>query len=94
MHVAVVTIELYLPGCNSLKEKRSKLKPLLMRLQREFNISTAELEHNDLHRSAGIACAVVGNNDRHLQRTLETIPRWIEQNRPDLQVVDHQIILL
>jgi uncharacterized protein YlxP (DUF503 family) len=94
MHVAVVTIELHLPGCNSLKEKRSILKPLLARLQREFNISTAELEHNELHRSAGIACAVVGNNDRHLQRVLETIPRWIERHRPDLQVVDHHIILL
>jgi hypothetical protein len=94
MHVAVVTIELHLPGSNSLKEKRGILKPLLARLQREFNISTAELEHNDLHRSAGIACAVVGNNDRHLQRMLETIPRWIERHRPDLQVVDHQIILL
>ncbi|MCK5053611.1 MAG: DUF503 domain-containing protein [Anaerolineales bacterium] len=94
MHVAVVTIEIHLPGCNSLKEKRSKLKPLLARLQREFNISTAELEHNDVHRSAGIACAVVGNNDRHLQRMLEKIPGWIERHRPDLQVVDHQIILL
>ena len=94
MHVAVVTIELHLPGCNSLKEKRGILKPLLARLQREFNISTAELEHNDMHRSAGIACAVVGNNDRHLQQMLETIPRWIERHRPDLQVVDHQIILL
>jgi len=94
MHVAVVTIELHLPGCNSLKEKRSKLKPLLSRLQAEFNISTAELEHNDSHRSAGIACAVVGNNDRHLQRMLEKIPSWIERHRPDLQVVDHQIILL
>ncbi|MCK5634108.1 MAG: DUF503 domain-containing protein, partial [Anaerolineales bacterium] len=82
MHVAVVTIEIHLPGCNSLKEKRSKLKPLLARLQREFNISTAELEHNDVHRSAGIACAVVGNNDRHLQRMLEKIPGWIERHRP------------
>ena len=94
MHVAVVTIELHLPGCSSLKEKRSKLKPLLARLQREFNISTAELEHNDSHRSAEIACAVVGNNVRHLQRLLEKIPRWIERHRPDLQVIDHQIILL
>ena len=94
MHVAVVTIELHLPGCSSLKEKRSKLKPLLSRLQREFNISTAELEQNDLHRSAVIACAVVGNNNRHLQKMLETIPKWIERHRPDIQVVDYQISLL
>jgi uncharacterized protein YlxP (DUF503 family) len=94
MHVVVVTVELHLPGCSSLKEKRSRLKPLLSRLRREFNVSAAELDHNDLHRSAVIACALVGNNDRHLQKMLETIPRWIERHRPDIQVVDHQITLL
>jgi uncharacterized protein YlxP (DUF503 family) len=94
MHVGTLMVELYLPGCNSLKQKRSVLKPLLARLHKEFNISAAEVDHNDSHRSALVACAIVSNDAKHVQRVLEKIPSWIEIHRPDLQVVDQQIMLL
>jgi uncharacterized protein YlxP (DUF503 family) len=93
MHVGTLTVELHLPGCDSLKQKRSRLKPLLARLHREFNISAAEVDHNDHHRAALIACAIVSNDVKHVQRVLEKIPEWIEKHRPDLQVVDHEITL-
>ncbi|MCJ7708279.1 MAG: DUF503 domain-containing protein, partial [Anaerolineales bacterium] len=43
MHVGALTLELRLPGCSSLKQKRSRLKPLLAALHREFNLSAAEI---------------------------------------------------
>ncbi|TFH33710.1 MAG: DUF503 domain-containing protein [Anaerolineales bacterium] len=94
MHIGTLTVELHLPGCNSLKQKRSLLKPLLSRLHREFNISAAEIDQHDHHRSAFIACAIVSNDVKHIQRVLEKIPDWIENHRPDLQVVDQQFTLL
>lgn len=94
VHIGALTIELHIPGCSSLKEKRSRLKPLLARLQREFNVSAAEIDANDHHRAAAIACVVVSNDARHVQRVLEKILAWIERNRPDLQIIDHQISLL
>lgn len=93
MHVGTLLVELYLPGCSSLKHKRSALKPLLARLHKEFNLSVAEVDYNDRHRSAMIACAVVSNDVKHVQRVLEKIPGWIETHRPDLQVVDQEMIL-
>jgi uncharacterized protein YlxP (DUF503 family) len=93
MHVGTLTVELHLPGCDSLKQKRSRLKPLLARLHREFNISAAEVGHNDHHRAALIACAIISNDAKHVQRVLEKIPDWIERHRPDMQVVDHEIML-
>ena len=93
MHVATLIVELHLPDCSSLKQKRSRLKPLLAQLHREFNVSAAEVGDNDLHRSAIVALAVVSNDARHAQRVLDGIPEWIERKRPDLQVVDHQISL-
>ena len=42
--VAILTIHLHLPGCASLKEKRELIKPLMVRLRREFNISVAEMD--------------------------------------------------
>lgn len=91
MHVAALSVELRLPGCTSLKEKRGRLKPLLAALHREFNISAAEVDHNDSHTRARVACAVVANDGVHVQRVLSAILPWIEKNRPDLQVVDHEI---
>jgi uncharacterized protein YlxP (DUF503 family) len=90
MHIAVVTLEIHIPGSASLKHKRSRLKPLLARLHREFNISAAEIGQHDLHNSTVIACVVVSNDSRHPQRVLAKIPRWIEVNRPDLQIVDEE----
>lgn len=94
MHVGTLTVELHLPGCDSLKQKRSRLKPLLARLHKEFNISAAEIDRHDHHRAAIIACAIVSNDQKHIQRVLEKIPDWIEKYRPDLQVVDDQILML
>ena len=93
MHLAVMMIELHLPGCQSLKQKRSRLKPLLIRLHREFNVSTAEIDYHDVLQSTLIACAAVSNDAAHLQRLLKPIPGWIERTRPDLQTVDHQVDL-
>jgi len=94
MHVGILSIELRLPGCNSLKEKRSRLKPLLTALHREFNLSAAEIDRNDSHSLALIACAVVANEAAHVQRLLGAVPAWIESHRPDLQVIDHDLQLL
>jgi len=94
VHTGTLEIDLHLPGCSSLKEKRSRLKPLLARLHREFNVSAAEIDALDAHRSAVIACAVVSNDTGHVQRVLENVLAWIERYPRDLQVIDHQIRLL
>lgn len=91
MHVHTLTIELHLPGCSSLKEKRSQLKPLLAALHQNFNVSAAEIDHQDAHRSAVIACVVVSNSDKHGNQVLSGIPIWIESRFPDLLIVDDHI---
>lgn len=91
MHVHVLTLEIHLPGCSSLKEKRSRLKPLLAALHRNYNISAAEIEHQDAHQSAVLACAVVSNSNKHGNQVLSGIPDWIERRFPDLQIVDDHI---
>jgi uncharacterized protein YlxP (DUF503 family) len=91
VHIAALTLELHLPGCTSLKEKRGRLKPLLHELHREFNVSAAEIDHLDSHRTAVLACVVVSNSGPHGEQLLSKIPGWIERRRPDLQVVDHLI---
>lgn len=94
MHIAVLTVQLRLPGCSSLKEKRGRLKPLLASLHKQFNISAAEIDQQDRHAAAVIACAVVSGDGRHAQQVLDGIPGWIESRRPDLEVIDQQLLTL
>jgi len=91
MAIGLLTLHLYLFGCESLKEKRSRLKPLLFRLRREFNVSVAEVDAQDIWQNAIVACVMVSNDPVFNQRALEKIAVWIENNYPDIEIADHHI---
>ena len=71
--VGLMTVELYIGGCRSLKEKRQVLQSLIARLRNEFNLSIAEVGHHDKHQRACLAMACVGNRTEHVNRMLDTI---------------------
>ncbi len=93
MVLGLLTLEVHLPGCSSLKEKRSRLKPLLARLHREFNVSTAEIGKNDAWQSATLACALVSNDPAFTQSALQKVLHWIQNEWPDVALVDDRIDL-
>ena len=92
--VGLLTIELYVPGITSLKEKRGVVKPLLARLRKEFNVSAAEIEDNDQlgHAVLGVACVSPSADYAHglLTRVAESVAEW----RLDAELVDYRIELL
>jgi hypothetical protein len=92
--IATLTIQLHLAGCRSLKEKRSRIKPLIARLHREFNISVAEIGLQDRWQEAVIGCAMVGKEAGHLESALQVVRRWVEGNWQDGMIVDHRIELI
>ena len=94
MIIGASIIELHLPGVRSLKEKRSILKRLITRLHKEFNVSCGEVGLNDVWQSAALGIVVVSNAVPHAERVLENVVLWIEDNRPDLTVVDHSVEII
>ena len=94
MNIAICTIQLYLAGNISLKGKRSRLKPLLIRIRRQFNVSAAEVDHHDSWQSAAIALAAVGADAGYLHGLMEKAVHWIENSHFDTQLVDYQIELI
>jgi len=91
MTVGLLNIHLQLPGCTSLKQKRSLIKPVLSRLHREFNISTAEIGLNDHWQEAVICCALVSNDSKHTLKALQTVLLFVESHFPNLNILDHNI---
>ena len=94
MVIGACTIELHLPGNNSLKGKRSVLKSLMSRLRREFNISIAEVDLHDIWQSAVIGAVCVSNRQDYAHGLLARVIEWIENHRLDIQLVDYRIEML
>jgi len=89
--LATLTIHLHIPACVSLKEKRGRIKPLMARLHREFNVSVAEMGLQDKWQEAVIVCAMVGNDRAFLQSALQNVAKWVEGNWSDGDVWDMKI---
>lgn len=89
--IATLTIHLYLPACSSLKEKRGRIKPLLSRLHREFNLSVAEMDLQDKWTETIITCAMINSDRVVLQQSMQSVAKWIEANWTDGDVLNLKI---
>jgi uncharacterized protein YlxP (DUF503 family) len=94
MSIGVLLLSLRIPGCSSLKEKRGRLKPLITKLRKEFNLSVAEVDDLDIWQRAVVACATVSNDPNQTRRVLQKVVTWVESNWRDLDVIDDQIELI
>ena len=77
MVVGVRSWELQLAGCQSLKDKRRIVKSLKDRLHHQFNVSAAEVAHQDAWQLAALACSVVATDRRHAEEVLGSCDRLI-----------------
>ena len=78
MIVGLITWELHLAACQSLKDKRRILKSLKDRLHRRFNVSAAETDHQDLWQRAELTVAVVSTDRRHAEEVVREADRLVE----------------
>ena len=80
MIVGVMTAQLSLHGIDSLKGKRSIVKSLIGRLKSRFNISVAEVEHQDSKSLAVIGIATVSNDSRFIDQQFDAIVSFMRND--------------
>ena len=80
MTVGVMTTQLHLHGIVSLKEKRSIVKSVIGRLKNRFNISIAEVDHNDNKNTAVLGMAIVSNDGRFIDKQLDAVIEFIQKD--------------
>jgi uncharacterized protein YlxP (DUF503 family) len=78
MVVASQSWELSLPGCRSLKEKRSVVRSLRDRLQAKFNVSVAETGFQDIADRAELSLALVASDGRVAESMLAKTDDFVE----------------
>jgi len=78
MFVGVARFELRLPGCSSLKEKRSALRGLTGLIRQKFNAAVAEVDHQDQHQRASVGVSVIADTQFHVRRMLHEVERHVQ----------------
>ncbi|HEY7685060.1 MAG TPA: DUF503 domain-containing protein [Gemmatimonadales bacterium] len=78
MIVGLITWDLHLDACHSLKEKRQIVKSLKDRLHLRFNVSAAETDHQDLWQRAEVSACVVSTDRRHAEQVLREADRLVD----------------
>lgn len=92
--IGLLHMHVHLPGADSLKAKRRRLKPLLARLHREFDVSAAEVDFHDKWSDAMICCAIVSTEASHAQRSLQGVADWVQRHWRDVELRGDEIEVL
>ncbi len=71
MPIVYCSLELHLPECHSLKEKRSVMQKAAGRLRSRFNFSISELDHQDVWQRGRLGAVSIGPDRRKLERIAE-----------------------
>jgi uncharacterized protein len=69
--------DLRLVGTRSLKDKRSRVRPVIDRIRHRHHLSVAEVDHQDDPGRAVIEVAVVSSSPAHATEVLDGIDRLV-----------------
>jgi uncharacterized protein YlxP (DUF503 family) len=82
-----LVIELHLPVCLSLKEKRAVLRPVLVGTRARFPVAVAETDHQDTWQRAAIGVAAVSASAKVAQQIVDDVERFV-WSFPELEVLE------
>jgi uncharacterized protein YlxP (DUF503 family) len=82
----VLLLDLRLPHCRSLKEKRAVVRPILEAARRRCSVAAAEVDHQQLRQRAGIGMAAVAASASHVVALLDQAERLVWAN-PEVEVI-------
>lgn len=80
MVVGVLQIDLRLPGCRSLKDKRRVIRSLVERVRRNFKVSIAEVADQELWGNASLGVAVVSESRELAASVISVILNMIDEH--------------
>jgi len=83
MIVGLLSLEFYIPGARSLKDKRMVLRGVKDRL-RKFNVAVAEIAHHDLWQRAGLGVVTISTTEAHADQELAAVVNELERLEPGM----------
>lgn len=86
MHVAALALDLHLPHCRSLKEKRAVVRPILEGARHRYRVAAAEVGHQDQWQRALLGMAAVAGTASHVGDVLDKVERFV-WSFPEVEVL-------
>ena len=80
MIIGTCTVCLRAEWVSSLKEKRMIVKSITEKVKHKFNVSIAEVDLQDIHKSIVIGFACVTNEASHADSIIDNVVNFIESN--------------
>lgn len=79
MPIVFCSLDIHMPSCHSLKEKRRVINKASDRLRSRFNFSISEIQHQDLWQRARLGAVSIGPNQKQLEQFSEKLVRETER---------------
>ncbi|RMG44983.1 MAG: DUF503 domain-containing protein [Acidobacteria bacterium] len=93
MRVGILVVEIFLPGCASLKDKRRVVRAVKDRTRHRHNVAAAEVDHQERRQRATIAFASVAGADGQLDQLFDRIVAEVEEIVPGgVRVTERDIL--
>jgi uncharacterized protein len=77
MVVLALSVELHLPTCRSLKDRRAAVRPILDGARHRFRISAAEVGFQEKWQRARLGFAVVAANEGQATEVMDHVERFV-----------------
>jgi uncharacterized protein len=92
MLVAAFRLDLRIPACGSLKEKRHVVKTLTNGIRSTFQVAVAETGYHDTWQRAELGVAAVGSEAYHLKKVMHGVERFVER-WAEVDIIDSDLTL-
>jgi uncharacterized protein len=92
MFIGVGRFELFIPASSSLKDKRQVTRSVSQSVRKKFNVSIAEVEHQELWQRAAIGVTCTAESGGHCRRVLQEVEKAIARAAIDgAEIVDRSV---
>lgn len=79
MFAVVMTVEMHLPACSSLKAKRAVVKSVMARLRNDLRVSVAEVDHQDLWQRCTLGVAIAAGSEGGARKVAQQVEQLVSR---------------
>src|SRR5215211_2885918 len=92
MFIGVGRYEIFIPESRSLKTKRRVLRSVTSHVQHRFNVSIAEVDHQDLWQRSAFGICCVAESASHCRKVLQEVEKALGRVALDgAEIVDRSV---